>query len=96
MGWAEPYQVLRNSDSINRNSFPCRTRILEVPMVNKDEAWIKQDAKSTGNLEKRMKKERGKIISPKLGIRQRNFSFSRTKMCPSIVHPVCRNLTLHK
>lgn len=45
--------MLRNSDSINRSSFPCRTRILEVPMVNKDEAWIKQDAESTGNLEKR-------------------------------------------
>lgn len=50
---------------MNRNSFPCRTRILEVPMVNKDEAWVKQDAKSTGNLARRIKKERGKIISSK-------------------------------
>lgn len=45
---------------------PCRTRILEVPMVNKDEAWVKQDAESTGNLARRMKKREGKNNESKI------------------------------
>lgn len=37
--------------------FTAETRILEVSVVNKNEAWIKQYAESTGNLERRIEKE---------------------------------------
>lgn len=58
---------------VNGNSFHGRTRILEVSMVNKNEAWIKQYTESTGNLERRINKGEGKIISFKLDVRQRNL-----------------------
>lgn len=68
---------------INGNSRHCRTRILEVSMVNKDEAWIKQDAESTRNLGRRVEKREGEIIISKLDIRQRKFYyFSSAKLWP--------------
>lgn len=75
------------------NSRHSRTRILEVSVVNKDEAWIKQDAESTGNLGRRIKKREEEIIILKLDIRQRKFYyFFSAKLSPSTVHPRCRNL----
>lgn len=43
---------------INANSlhFTAKKRILEVSVVNKNEAWIKKYAESTGNLNRRIKK----------------------------------------
>lgn len=37
-------------------SLHCKKRILEVSVVNKNEAWIKKYAESTGNLNRRIKK----------------------------------------
>lgn len=43
-------------------SFHCKKRILEVSVVNKNEAWIKKYTESTGNLNRRIKERKKKKL----------------------------------